>query len=289
MRWTLASLCLLILPATVGAQWPPRPVGDEFQINTATAGWQFRPRVGSNTAGEMVVVWESDESLGSDTDLMSVQARRFDRFGAPMGLELQVNTYTTSDQKVPAVAVGEDGSFVVVWQSDGSSGSDSDWYSVQGRRFDGIGLPIGSEFQINSYTTDAQRSADVAIDTDGSFIVVWQSRGSFGSDASSYSIQGQRFGTAGIPTGLNFQINSYTTDEQQLPRVGFREDGEFVVVWQSRGSGGSDNEGYSIQGQLFDSVGMPVGGEFEVNTFSAGYQSQPRRAGRQDGGFTVAW
>jgi hypothetical protein len=55
--------------------------------------------------------------------------------GGWSGAEFQVNTYTTTSQLRPAVAISADGDFVVVWDSGGSSGSDTSGYSVQGQRF----------------------------------------------------------------------------------------------------------------------------------------------------------
>ena len=52
-----------------------------------------------------------------------------------MGGQFQVNTYTTSGQRRPSVASDAEGDFVVVWQSNGSSGGDTSGYSVQGQRF----------------------------------------------------------------------------------------------------------------------------------------------------------
>ena len=86
-------------------------------------------------------------SGGSDSSGYSVLGQRFDSQGAPLGDEFQVNTYTTDDQVLPAVTVDTDGDFVVVWSSDGSGGSDSDSWSVQGKRFDSAGAPLGEEFQ----------------------------------------------------------------------------------------------------------------------------------------------
>ena len=40
-----------------------------------------------------------------------------------MGDEFLVNTYVVEDQKFPAIAMGEGGEFVTVWQSDGQDGS----------------------------------------------------------------------------------------------------------------------------------------------------------------------
>src|SRR2546430_14781880 len=69
------------------------------------------------------------------------------------GPELQVNTYTTGGQGHPQVASGPRGTFVVVWTSDGSLGTDTDSTSIQGRRYDANGNPQGPQFQVNSYTT----------------------------------------------------------------------------------------------------------------------------------------
>src|SRR5438132_1700747 len=80
-----------------------------------------------------------------------------------LGSEFQVNTYTSSDQALPAVApVGTSGDFVVVWESSGSSGTDTSTASIQGRRFTSDGSAIGSEFQVNTYTTNLQTVPSVA-------------------------------------------------------------------------------------------------------------------------------
>ncbi|MCG8455583.1 MAG: hypothetical protein MI919_04825, partial [Holophagales bacterium] len=51
--------------------------------------------------------------------------------GSAVGAEIQVNTYTTSFQDSPSVAVDADGDFVVVWTSNGSDGTDNSSYSIQ--------------------------------------------------------------------------------------------------------------------------------------------------------------
>ena len=52
-----------------------------------------------------------------------------------VGSEFQVNSYTTDDQGRPSVSSATDGDFVVAWESDGSSGTDDWFYSIQGQRF----------------------------------------------------------------------------------------------------------------------------------------------------------
>src|SRR5512146_2892960 len=62
-----------------------------------------------------------------------------------LGSQFQVNTYTTNEQVVPSVGAGPDGSFVVVWESNGSPGPDSDRTSIQARRFQADGTPLGPQ------------------------------------------------------------------------------------------------------------------------------------------------
>jgi hypothetical protein len=84
----------------------------------------------------------------------------------------------------------------VVWTSEGSSGTDTSGWSVQGRRYASDGSAEGAEFQVNSYTTNDQWVPSMAA-SDGDFIVVWTSNGSSGTDTDSLSIQGQRYHVAG--------------------------------------------------------------------------------------------
>ena len=118
----------------------------------------------------------------------------------------------------------------MVWQSLGSSADDSSSYSIQAQRYDANGLPLDAEFQINSYTTNQQRFPALAMDPQGYFVVTWQSDGSAGGDSSDTSILGQRYTAAGTPLGSEFQINTFTEFEQEMPPrevvVGRSEDGQ---------------------------------------------------------------
>ncbi len=97
-------------------------------------------------------------------------------------------------------------------------------------------LPAGGEFQVNTYTTSQQTEPSVAMQSDGRFIVTWESFGSAGTDTSLGSIQGQRYDAHGVPLGAEFQINTYSTGHQSVPAVAAASNGDFVVVWTSAGS-----------------------------------------------------
>lgn len=286
--------CLLLLmlflgmsPSAVLGDGPT--VGPQFQVNSYTTSYQYYPAVAGRGEGDFVVVWVSAGSNGTDSDERTVQAQRYASDGSPLGGEFQVNTYTTDGQYGPSVAVATNGDFVVVWESWGSVGPDTSILSIQGQRFAANGLPVEGQFQVNSYTTDQQGGAAVAVDGDGNFVVVWESEGSPGSDSSNMSVQGQRFAFDGSPLGGQFQVNTYTTSLQNHAAVAVGADGSFVTVWRSHGSGGTDSSASSIQGRRFTSDGSPLGSDFQVNSFTDSSQGYPDVAVAADGGFMVVW
>ena len=130
------------------------------------------------------------------------------------------------------MAAASSGDFVVVWQSlpaqDGSS------YGIFGQRFDSGGAPRGAEFRVNTHRKSRQDLPSVASDASGNFVVAWQDR-----DADSYGVFGQRYDSAGVAQGDEFQINIFTTDRQASPSVGAAGPNQFVVVWESDGQDGS--------------------------------------------------
>jgi hypothetical protein len=198
----------------------------------------------------------------------------------PAGGEFRVNSYTTSVQAFPAVAMDPQGNFVVVWRGDSQDGSLS---GVLAQRYDAAGSPVGSEFRVNTYTTGYQTLPDVAVDSHGSFIIVWSSGG---QDGSSDGVFGQRYDGAGSPLGGEFRVNTYTTGIQGYPVVATNPEGRFVVVWQSYAQDGSY---YGIFGQRYNAAGAAVGGEFQVNTFTTHGQAFPAVAMAPQGDFVVVW
>jgi len=193
--------------------------------------------------------------------------------------ELEVNTYTTSAQWFPAVAGGTDGSFVVVWESEGQDGAGG---GIFGQRFDALGQKAGTEFQVNTDTTGVQRDPAVARLSDGGFIVVW--RGESAGIAED-DVFGQRFDAAGSKVGGEFLVNTTTVNTQENPDVAADANGGFVVVWESYVN---PTDGKTVSGQRFDAFGARVGSEFKV-PFPGYHQSYPKVASRPEGDFLVVW
>ena len=225
-------------------------LGAEFQVNAYTTGHQGRPVVAMAPDGSFVVAWESYLQDGSD---QGVFARRFDASGNPVGDDFQVNTFTTSRQDRPDVAMDGSGAFVVVWDSSGADGSG---YAVVGQRFDSAGNRLGGEFVANTFVADSQSNASVEREPSGDFVVAWSSR----QDGSSYAVMAQRFATSGARLGGEFRVNTYTTSSQAVSALAPLGDGKFVVVWQSNVQDGSQSGVFGQRyGDLLFSDGFETG------------------------------
>lgn len=259
------------------------PVGGEFQVNTYTAGFQERPVVSCDGAGNFVVVWESWNSpanLGQDGASGGIFAQRYDAAGLRVGGEFQVNTFTGAEQGGPAAAHGPNGDVVVVWTSDGQDGSGG---GIFGQRYTSGGEPVGAEFQVNSYTAGRQSDPAIAVGGDGTGVVVWASDG---QDGSSAGIFAQRFDAAGAALGAEFQVNTVTADVQSYPAVAADRSGNFVVAWDSFGQDGADG---GVFAQRYDAGGARLGAEFQVNTFFRDSTYHVTLSMSAEGDFVVVW
>jgi hypothetical protein len=272
------------------------PVGPEFQVNTYTTNNQVFPAVSADAAGNFVVVWESGSYYGNGQDgsRTGVFFQRHSPTGARLGPETRANTFTLGPQSAAAVAVAPSGEFAVAWQG-GTFGFDQDGSQTGAflQLYDASGMPIAGEMQANTFTTGNQYGPAVAADGGGNFVVVWQSGSYYGSgqDGSGIGIFGQRFSNTGAPLGGEFQINTYTTDNQRAPAVAADAAGNFVVVWQSGSyyATGQDGSRGGIFAQRFSSTGALVGPEFQVNTYTTRGQVRPSIAMDGSGAFVVVW
>jgi hypothetical protein len=278
----LLATTMLTQPGPARAA-PGDALGDEFLVNSATAGSQSAPSVAVDDDGDFAVAWHNFYLTIDSIDLF---ARRFDAAGGPRGPEFPINSFTTNRQWFASVAMDTDGDFVVVWTSRGQDDPadiSASGYGVFAQRYDAAGVPQGSEFQVNDFTTGPQNSPSVAMALDGDFVVAWESGG---QDGSAEGVFAQRFDAAGNPAGGEFQVNSFTTADQSSPSVAMDADGDFVVAWQSDGQ---DGDSRGVFAQRFDAAGVAQGSEFQVNTFTTRFQGQVATAMDADGDFVVAW
>jgi hypothetical protein len=307
------------------------PAGGEFQINATSSGNQAEPAVAMDAAAGFVVAWQGPGSIEDANE--DVFAQRFDPNGLPVGDELRVNSITGDKQLYPSVAVSDDGTFVVVWES--ANAPEEGKKAICGQLYDDSGARFGAEFVINAESSIC-RYPVVAADANGNFAVVWmrdKSRNSimarlYNADGSartdSFEVSTVGFGSVtrpsiamdaaghfvvawdgdpnlaslddiharlyepnGTPLGGQFVVNTSLTGAQQYPQVATNDRQEFVIVWDSKVDPNVNER--DIFGQRFDSLGGPIGGEFQVNTYVLDDQRYPAVAIREDGRFVAVW
>jgi hypothetical protein len=249
--------------------------GNEFRVNTETTGSQSNPAIAMDADGDFVVTWEGPYQ---DGDGNGIYAQRYNASGSPQGSEFRVNTYTSNNQNNPAVAMDTDGDFVVIWQSY----HDESGRGVYAQRYNASGSPQGSEFRVNTYTSNNQERPAVAMDSDGDFVVTWSS---YGQDNSRTGIYAKRYNASGVVQGSEFRVNTYTSSYQSSPAVAMDAAGDFVITWQSE----QDGDDYGIYAQRYSATGAVQGSEFQVNTYTSFYQSNSAVAMDADGDFVVTW
>jgi Ca2+-binding RTX toxin-like protein len=250
--------------------------GAEFRVNTYTTNDQNAPSVTALADGGWVVTWQS---YGQDGSVYGIYGQRYNAAGTASGAEFWVNTYTNDHQSAPSVTALADGGWVVTWQSY----QDGWGHGIYAQRYNAAGTATGAEFRVNTYTTNDQSAPSVTALADGGWVVTWHSEG---QDEWGYGIYAQRYNAAGTASGVEFQVNTYTTNDQYAPSVTALSDGGWVVTWQS-----SNQDGWStgIYAQRYTAAGTASGVEFQVNTYTTSNQDGPSVTALADGGWVVTW
>ena len=88
-------------------------MSEPSQVNSHIGGQHYAPKIAS-VDGDHLVVWTSD---GQDGSFQGVFGRFVGSNSEPISEEIQVNTFTASQQIYPAVTSDGAGQFLVVWSS----------------------------------------------------------------------------------------------------------------------------------------------------------------------------
>ncbi len=257
-----------------GQRWNAAGVqqGGEFLINATTLGNQSLPAVGADNGGNFVVVW-SGEGPG---DAAGIFARLYTVAGSPRGDEIAINTTTADTQSDADVAVDNGGDFIVVWSGAGPA----DVQGIYARVFNSNGTPASSEIQVNVDTTGVQSRPTVATDSNGDFVVVWESM----SAGGDWDIFFQRFSRSGSAQGGPVRAHAATAGAQRNPAVSRASNGSFVVVWEGDSAGDHD-----IFMRYFGPSGNPQSAETRANSTTRGDQRDACIDLDGGGEFIVVW
>lgn len=217
-----------------------QPIGSARILTTAAAGFQHEPRI-ALLGGKILVVWEGAEGGG-------LSGRLLNAAGRPLGDEIAI---AGTGAIRAAVAISRNQA-LVTWEA--PDGNDT---GIFAQMFSAAGDPIGPSFRVNSSTVDRQRRAAVTAGPDGSFLVLWQSRGRVAAVIEE-RIFGQLVGAAGNLIGGQFQLDTGAESGyvQMAPAIAPAPGGRFLVTWLAWPN---NLAGLEIAGREIDVNGQAAG------------------------------
>jgi Ca2+-binding RTX toxin-like protein len=155
--------------------------------------------------------------------------------------------------------------------------------------YDDKGKPIGDSFSMNTFSGGIGMPTMASL-KDGGFITAWYQNN---QDGDKTGIFAQRFDSKGNTVGTEFQVNTYTKDNQDTPKVVALPDGGFLITWQSWAQESDPQakgqKGYGIFAQRYSSDNLPVGSEFQINTTTNDNQDTPNIIALANGSVIAAW
>lgn len=254
---------------------------NEFLVNSNQDSTQRAPRIaGPDQNGNYVITWQST-SKSSEIDKQDIFMQMFDKNNNKIGKEILVNDTTAGEQENPSVAMGKDGTVVIVWASFNPVSSEYG-FDIKAKIYKN-GIQVLPEFLVNKTRVQAQNSPDVSIDKNGNLVIVWES---WFQDGSDRGVFGQGYSSDGKKSSDEFQINTTVLHSQARPCVRHFSDGRFIVSWESWIN---DTDCYDIYAQVFNSDGTKSKQEFKVNQYSADYQWFSNIAINSDDSFAISW
>ena len=266
-------------------------------VSVPTNNYQINPAVAVLNNSNVVVVWASYDQASSSS-MQDVYGQIFSPVGVKVGTNFLINQFTNYNQRTPAVAALTNGGFVVAWVSEQERvlapnlGNNSTYTTIAGairpsvdiyaRLYKSNGVATASEFLVNTGSNPCANPA-VAAGSDGGFTIVWGAKDLIVQN-NSWDIFARSFSGAGIGGAVGY-VNTTLYGDQYAPRIS-AIGADYLAVWTSLGQDGS-REG--VYGQFIHAGGTLVGGEFRVNTTTAGPQMQPAIASDGTNQFVVVW
>lgn len=163
-------------------------IGSEIPVSHVLIGSHTKPAVALDAEGNFVITWQAN-GITPGGQNYEIYARRFTHLGQPDGDPFLVPSYTAGTQWKPVIAMDDDGSFVISWESEHQDGSR---FGVFAKQFEGHNDFVwgdldgdqdvdGADFVIwqTHYPTASGASvstgdADGDGDVDGADFVIWQ-------------------------------------------------------------------------------------------------------------------
>ncbi len=223
-----------------------------FPVNTVTTGNQGAPTIAMDSAGDFVIAWED----GGQAQPAGIYAQRYNSSGVVQGGNTAISTVASGSTSPanPSVAMEPTGQYAIAWQfNQTASGVGNGFQGVETQRFSATGTALTSVIQLNTPENYNQGNASVAIDSEGDFVVAWESYGQGGTMATINTLLAQRVNSGGTLIGpTQFLPSTQTGDNQRFPALASDPNGNTMMVWESKPSPSSGDQ--NVFGRLYDYV-----------------------------------
>jgi hypothetical protein len=212
---------LLLTDSDLKVTRGPIPVSPNRRTIQEVGGFAVSP------AGELLVTWTEAET--------TILAQLFSPTGRPLAKAFKVPAEGTLPQYAGAAApLGAEG-YVIVWSEDlGSEGIPD----LRMRLLAPTGAPRSADLRLDPEVR-FRGLQEVASDTTGNFLVVWQEGGD--PPNGGWDIFGRLYHPDGTPFGAKVRLNQHVANDQTTAQVAVGPNGTFVVVWQSTGQDHGDD------------------------------------------------
>lgn len=299
VRFTLGVLGLAAFVPSLGyAQTGYVVNGGEFAPAGNLPGDQVYPAVALAPSGGYLV-WEDNIT---DGDGLGISAIRLDSTFSPTFSTFRVNKLAAGDQENPQVAILSNGGVAIIWQGGQRSFQHiyASFYSTNGTN-----INLTNDVMVSTATNHYQVNPAIAPLKNGNLVAVW---GSYGQDNADglQGVYGQVLSPAGQKIGGEFSVNQTTPYNQRTPAVATFPNGNFIVVWISElqnaslslpggtlvvsnsAPAASGRNSVDVYARLFNSNGVALGNEFQVNT-NTRICADPVVAVASDSSFIISW
>ena len=237
--------------------------GEEYLINSTTAGNQGHPTQTVLGNGDILVAWQSQENSDHPNE---IRAQILNPDGNVSSLDFIVNTTAESQNAVTATTL-PNGDALVTWSSTNLTTGENDVFA---RVVDAEGH-LGPEFVVNSSVINIEQSqsgVSAATLADGEVMLV---SSIVSTDAGGgREIAGHLLSADGSPVGSGFIIDPTFPDDQFDPAVTAMPDGRAFVTWvvQNHGSG-------TMYGQILNPDGSADAPYFQISPPAGGFNADP--------------
>ena len=190
--------------------------GTAVLVETGSTGTNTAPQIDIDSNGNALAVWVTNNNI---------KANRFDASTNTWGTAVLIETYDTiiGGANNPQIAIDNNGNALVVWsQYDGSLNS------IFANRFDASTNSWGKEVMIETDNINANYNPQIAIDSNGNAMAVWDHNG---GGAGTSSIFANRFDASTNSWDTEILIETDNNGDAVNPQLAIDNNGNALAVW----------------------------------------------------------